>query len=163
AISTQKDALGPAFSAQTSPNAPIITPIPTRKRAAVEPLLPTQPKKGRKTLLEQIENGVPTKWHRRTVSHDSIASLMDEENRLPITTRSPRIKLKFRIPDPLITHHSHIPPVKQFNSLNEYLDSYIQLDDHEDTTLEKAQLRAIHEANIYHRIEAAKAKGWLTD
>ena len=78
------------------------------------------------------------------------------------TFRSPRFKLKYRMPEPLITHRFHFPLEKQFSSLNDYLDSFIQLEDHEDTTLEKAEAKALHEASIRYRIAVAKAKGWLT-
>ena len=74
---------------------------------------------------------------------------------------SPRIKLKYRVPEPLITHHLHLPLPKQFDSLKGYLDSFIQLDDNEDTTLEKAEAKALHEAAIQDRIAVAKARGWL--
>jgi helicase SWR1 len=81
------------------------------------------------------------------------------------TTDSPnpptRIKLKYRVPEPFITHPHHLPSEKQFDSLNSYLDSFIQLDDHEDVTLEKAEARALHEAAIRDRISMAKARGWL--
>ena len=78
-------------------------------------------------------------------------------------TPSPRIKLKYRIPQPLITHPHHYPLPKQFDSLSDYLNSYIQIDDTEDTTIEKAEQKAIHEATIRNRIISAKQKGWLQD
>jgi helicase SWR1 len=37
------------------------------------------------------------------------------------------------------------------------------LDDHEDTTLEKAEAKAVHEAAIRDRIATARAKGWLAN
>jgi helicase SWR1 len=84
-------------------------------------------------------------------------------NNYELTNRAPRIKLKYRVPEPLITHRLHYPLPKQFDSLTDYLNSYIQLDDHEDTTLERAEARALHEASIRNRIFIAKSKGWLRD
>jgi helicase SWR1 len=107
-----------------------------------------------------VQNGVASRWHKRTVSDSKVFAHLDVGHDLSIT-RSPRIKLKYRPPEPLITHPFHIPRPKEFNSLSEYLDSFIQLDDHEDTTLEKAQAKALHEAAVRDRIVVAKARGWL--
>lgn len=75
--------------------------------------------------------------------------------------RSPRFKVKYRVPEPLITHPLHLPAPKQFNSLDDYLNSFIQLEDHEDSTLVKAESKALHEASIRDRISTARARGWL--
>ena len=120
------------------------------------------PKRGRRssTSIQPVENGVVSKVHKRKASNDKLFGSFTEN--LDITvTRSPRFKLKYRAPEPLITHPHHLPLPKQFNSLGEYLDSYIQLDDHEDTTLERAQQKALHEASIRNRIDVARARGWL--
>jgi helicase SWR1 len=109
-----------------------------------------------------MQNGDLPKSQKRKALHDkAFATLADGLDYTP--GKSPRIKLKYTVPKPLITHPLHIPLPKQFESLNAYLNSYIQLDDHEDTTLEKAEARARNEAQIRDRIAAAKARGWLAD
>jgi helicase SWR1 len=120
------------------------------------------PKRGRRSSSQLVENGAVSKMHNRKASNDNLYSLPNDDVEIA-TTRSPRFKLKYRVPEPLITHPIHLPLTKQFNSLREYLDSYIQLDDHEDTTLEKALQRARHEASIRNRIEIARARGWLAN
>jgi len=111
--------------------------------------------------MQPVENGVFSKGHKRKISNDKLFGSVNEGIDL-FATRSPRFKLKYRVPDPLITHPLHLPLPKQFNSLDEYLDSYIQLEDHEDTTLEKAEQKALSEASIRNRIDSARARGWLT-
>lgn len=111
--------------------------------------------------MQPVENGVTSKRHKRKTSSDKLFSSLTEDADLS-STPAPRFKLKYRIPEPLITHPLHLPLPKQFNSLGEYLDSYIQLDDHEDTTLEKAEQKALSEASMRNRIDNARARGWLT-
>jgi helicase SWR1 len=148
AIAHQKDALGPSFFA---------TPKSSSTRLSSGP---ENPKQGRKGLVPTSQNGSSAKAQKRK-SDKAFAALADGHDF--VASRSPRIKLKYQIPDPLITHPLHIPPPKQYDSLNAYLDSFIQLDDNEDITIEKAQARATHEATIRDRIAAARARGWLTD
>lgn len=107
-----------------------------------------------------MQNGVATKFHKKKASTNNAFTYLTDGYDFS-TTRSPRFKLKYRVPEPLITHPLHFPREKQFNSLDEYLDSFIQLDDHEDTTLEKAESKALHEASIRDRIATARARGWL--
>jgi helicase SWR1 len=109
-----------------------------------------------------MQNGDSLKSHKRKSTQDRAFAAIGDGFDNP-TGRSPRIKLKYSVPKPLITHPLHIPLPKQYDSLNAYLDSYIQLDDHEDTTLEKVQARAIHEASIRDRIATARSRGWLVD
>jgi helicase SWR1 len=103
---------------------------------------------------------VSTKSHRKTSSRDDTLPHLSDEHDFS-TTKCPRFKLKYRVPEPLITHPLHLPPPKQFNSLGDYLNSFIQLDDHEDITLEKAETKAVQEAAIRDRIAVARARGWL--
>ena len=110
-----------------------------------------------------MQNGVVSNHnHRKKVSIEKTFPHLADTSDFT-TTRSPRIKVKYRVPEPLITNRSHLPLPKQFNSLDEYLNSFIQLDDHEDTTLEKAEGKALHEAAIRDRIMSARARGWLVD
>jgi len=123
----------------------------------------TLPKRGRRSLVQPLPNG-DVKTHKRKASIDKqFSALAYGHDFQAFNTRSPRIKLKFKTPEPLITHPLHIPRPKDFNSLSAYLDSFISLDDNEDITLEKAQSRAAHEATILDRIALARKKGWLTD
>ena len=159
AINSQKGALGPSFASPAVPK-PATPTNPTRaKRSAnVEPTPESINKRTRRNSAQPLPN-LPN-GHKRKQSGDKIPSLADGQN---FTLTPPRIKLKYRPPEPLITHPHHIPLPKQFPSLSDYLNSYIQLDDHEDTTLEKAEARAQNEASIRDRIVAARARGWLTD
>jgi len=111
--------------------------------------------------MQPMENGLASKGHKRKASNDKTFISSIENIDLP-STRPPRFKLKYRVPEPLITHPLHLALPKQFNSLGEYLDSYIQLDDHEDTTVEKAEQKALYEASLRNRIDSARARGWLT-
>jgi len=113
-------------------------------------------KRGRRHVTQPLPNG-----HKRKPSNDIFDSLA--EGHTFSITPSPRIKLKYNTPKPFITHPHHMPLPKQFASLSDYLNSYIQLDDNEDTTLEKAESRARHEASIRDRITLARNRGWLTD
>ena len=163
AISNQRNSLGPAFTTQTSPKLPVTAASPTRGKRSTAAELPSyaQKKRTRNNLIQPVQKAAASKAHKRTVSNEKrFASLTDG---FDLPTSTPRIKLKYRIPEPLITHPLHIPPPKQFNSLNEYLDSFILLDDHEDTTFEKAEAKARQEAAIRDRIANARAKGWLAD
>ena len=145
--------MGAVFQQPSLPRPPSSTPASTRqKRSSFGENLPASLKRGRKSFDQPVQNGV----HKRRRSSEVVQDEVDLSK-----FRSPRFKLKFRLPEPLITHRFHLPLEKQFNTLNEYLDSYIQLDDHEDTTLEKAEIKALHEASIRDRIAVAKAKGWL--
>jgi helicase SWR1 len=134
-------------------------PASTRqKRPSIGEPTPSGPlKRGRKSFDQPVQNGL---HKRRTSSEVALHHLNDGID--VATFRSLRFKLKYRMPEPLITHRFHLPLDKQYGSLNDYLDSFIQLEDHEDTTIEKAEAKALHEASIRDRIAAAKAKGWLT-
>jgi HSA len=146
--------MGTAFQQPSLPKPSSSTPASTKQKRSSFGEHPTGPlKRGRKSLDQPVQNGVHKRRRSSEVMHDEIDLSK---------FRTPRFKLKFRLPEPLITHRFHYPLEKQFNSLNDYLESYIQLDDHEDTTLEKAEAKALHEASIRDRISAAKAKGWLT-
>ena len=120
------------------------------------------PKRARKGSIsvQPVENDVASKVHKRKASTDKLFGPLSENLDIS-STRSPRFKLKYRAPEPLITHPLHLPLPKQFNSLSEYLNSYIQLDDHEDITVEKAEQKALYEASIRRRINIARARGWL--
>jgi len=100
---------------------------------------------------------------KRKVSNDKAFAALADGQDFSSTTKSPRFKVKYRVPEPLITHPLHLPLPKQFDSLNAYLDSFIQLDDNEDTTIEKAEAKALHEASIRDRITLARQRGWLED
>jgi helicase SWR1 len=168
AINTQRDVLGSAFT-QPSPKVTSATAKhlqQSRPKRSLGGDVPNyaMPKRGRRssTSIPPVENGLVSKVHKRKASNDKLLGPFTENSDI-FSTRSPRFKLKYRAPEPLITHPLHLPLPKQFNSLGEYLDSYIQLDDHEDTTLEKAQQKALHEASIRNRIDIARARGWLGD
>ena len=161
AISTQKDLLGPAFTAPSAKPSTSATALTRPKRTAgVCPPSYIPPKRGRHSLDQPIQNGIVSKLHKRKASIDKVFPHLTDSYDIT-TTKSPRFKLKYRVPEPLITHPLHLALPKQFNSLDEYLASFIQLDDYEDTTLEKAEAKALHEAAIRDRIATAKARGWL--
>ena len=160
AISTQKDALGPAFAPRPSPKTATSSPHPPKpKRASTVDSPYSSPKRVRRGLVQPVVNGHTTKSHPRKAADEKIVQLSNTYN--ISTSRSPRIKVKYKAPEPLITHPLHIPPPKSFPSLTDYLDSFVTLDDNEDLTLEKAEAKAIQEAAIRDRIAAAKARGWL--
>jgi helicase SWR1 len=161
AINSQKGALGPSFVLPTTApkqSTPTIAVAKSKRSTNVDPTPEAVNRRGRRSsaqLLLNLPNG-----HKRKGSNDKFSSLADGQN---FSMTPPRIKLKYRQPEPLITHPHHLPLQKQYVSLSDYLNSYIQLDDHEDTNLEKAEARAQHEASIRDRIHAARARGWLTD
>jgi helicase SWR1 len=160
AISSQKDALGPSFALPTASKSSMHsnTTANSKRSGNVDANAEIANKRGRRTSNQPLPN--LTNGHRRKSSADKFSALAEGHN-FPLIP--PRIKLKYRAPEPLITHPHHIPLPKQFPSLSDYLDSYIQLDDNEDTTMEKAEARALHEALIRDRIATARSRGWLTD
>lgn len=162
AISTQKDLLGPAFTASSTakPSTSGTALTKPKKTAVVDFPSSIPPKRGRRSLDQPMQNGVVSKFHKRKASIEKAFPHLTDGYDFT-TAKSPRFKLKYRVPEPLITHPLHLPLSKQFNSLDEYLNSFIQLDDHEDTTFEKAEAKALHEAAIRDRIAAARARGWL--
>jgi hypothetical protein len=162
AISSQKDLLGPAFTAPSTARPSTSTNALARPKRTASVDLPSSipPKRGRRSLDQPVQNGIVSKFHKKKASIDKAFPHLTDGYDFA-TTKSPRFKLKYRVPDPLITNRGHLALPKQFNSLNEYLGSFIQLDDHEDTTLEKAEAKALHEAAIRDRIAAARARGWL--
>jgi HSA domain len=147
AISSQKGILGTAFSAP-KPVTQLVTPTKP-KRSLTNADVTTADSK-RLKRHQPLPNG-----HK----HPNSADVSRYEHINP----APKIRLKFRVPKALITHPHHIAPPKQYGSLSDYLNSYIQLDDYEDTTPEKAEQRAQHEASLRNRILAAKRKGWLQE
>lgn len=166
AISTQKDALGPAFATPTPPKlTPSRNAVGRPKRSSGFDLPhPVLSKRGRRPSTQFLTNGETIKvQHKRKPSNDKAFAALSDGHDFFSPTKSPRFKVKYRIPEPLITHPLHLPLPKQFGSLNAYLDSYIQLEDNEDTTLEKAEAKAFHEAAIQDRITLARQKGWLED
>jgi HSA len=165
AISTQRDVLGPAFAPQPSskpstlPTAALSRP---KRSAGIDLPSNIPPKRSRKSLDRPLQNDVASKFHKRKASTEQTFPHLTGGYDFS-STKSPRFKLKYRAPEPLITHPLHMPLPKQFNSLSEYLDSFLQLDDQEDITLEKAEWKALQEAAIRDRITIARAKGWLAD
>ncbi|OLL25871.1 Helicase swr1 [Neolecta irregularis DAH-3] len=73
----------------------------------------------------------------------------------------PRIKVLFTLSKPIITHPVQVPEAKKFATLNDFLESYIALDD--DLSPEEAQSRVEKEAHTHIRIRIAKSKGWLSE
>src|ERR1700694_5875456 len=116
AIAHQKDALGPAFFA---------TPAAKSAKRSSDNLV-NGSKPGQKGV-QPAQNGASAKAQKRK-SDKAFAALADGHDF--VATRSPRIKLKYTVPEPFITHPLHIPQPKQYNSLDAYLNSYIQLDDY---------------------------------
>jgi HSA len=153
--------LGPAFTPRSSPKTPTSSPAlnKSKRSSAVDSPSYSPSKRGRKSFVQPVQNGHASKNHQRKISNDRFADYADGHDFF--TTRSPRIKLKYKAPEPLITHPLHIPPLKQFDSLDDYLNSFILLDDNEDLTHEKAQLKAQYEAAIRDRIAIARNRGWL--
>lgn len=155
--------MGSIFASHASPKASSSAGPPTRgKRSTISDTSShVQPKRGRHSLVQSLPNGAASRMHKRKASsEDTVTYLTDGLDPL---NRTPRIRLKYRPPQPLITHPLHIPLQKNFSSLSEYLDSFILLEDHEDITLEKAETKAQQEAAIRDRITHARARGWLDD
>lgn len=73
--------------------------------------------------------------------------------------RPPKIKLKFSIPKAIITHPSHVPTRKEFDSFEDFLN-HDDVSKNEDW-LAAAEKEALEEAIIRNKIEGAVAHGLL--
>src|SRR5436305_4988411 len=92
AISTQKDALGSTFNAQSLPKPSTSTPTFRRpKRSLLDKAASyVPPKRGQRSLvLQPVQNGVGRKLHKRKSSNDATYSHLLDSHDLS-TTRSPR-------------------------------------------------------------------------
>ncbi|KAG4305210.1 hypothetical protein PORY_001380 [Pneumocystis oryctolagi] len=75
--------------------------------------------------------------------------------------RRPTLKIKINIPSPIITHPFHVLLVKKYNSLADYMSSFLILNN-EEISLDKAHMLARIEANLLNKIELAKSNGSLS-
>ncbi|KAA8913738.1 helicase swr1 [Sphaerosporella brunnea] len=94
------------------------------------------------------------------LSDDASSFDTDGEMEVGPDTPAPKLRVKFRIPKPVITNPAHIPPPKPFASFEEFLR---QEDlDRDEALLREAEEKAREEAEIRNRIEHEARFGVLT-
>ncbi|ODQ68247.1 hypothetical protein NADFUDRAFT_20676 [Nadsonia fulvescens var. elongata DSM 6958] len=73
----------------------------------------------------------------------------------------PKVKLNYKLPPPTITHPSHVAHPEFNNSLDDYLSSYVTLDD--DMTKEELEVYIKSQVELRQQIEQARLDGVLFD
>jgi helicase SWR1 len=88
------------------------------------------------------------------------ASSFDTDGELEVgpDVPAPKLKVKFRVPKPVITNPAHIPPPKPFASFEEFL----RQEDLDETALQEAEEKAREEAELRNKIEYEARHGILT-
>ncbi|KAK9454418.1 SNF2 family N-terminal domain-containing protein [Dipodascopsis uninucleata] len=74
----------------------------------------------------------------------------------------PRIKIKYSVPKPIVSHPGHIPPPATHGSLGEYLSSFRSLET-DDVSEDVFNSRILEEARLRKQIEDARVGGKLID
>jgi len=157
----------PAKSASVQKSAPKNTPAKSSAPPKKSPVAGTRKSArtaGRSALTAQeIINGVGIKPESATTRRNGIdrGFEFESDGELDVDPdfRVPKIKLKFSIPKPVITHPSHIPAQREFDSFEDFLD-------HDDifknpALLAAAEEEAREEAAIRNKIEDAVVNGLL--
>ncbi|KAG5520180.1 hypothetical protein PMAC_001257 [Pneumocystis sp. 'macacae'] len=75
--------------------------------------------------------------------------------------RRPTLKVKIKVPSPVITHPFHVLLVKKYDSLADYMSSFLILNN-EEIPIDEASTLARLEAELLNKIELAKSKGSLS-
>ncbi|CCJ29638.1 unnamed protein product [Pneumocystis jirovecii] len=73
----------------------------------------------------------------------------------------PTLKIKIKVPSPIITHPFHVLLVKKYDSLADYMSSFLILNN-EEIPIDKAPILAKLEAELLNKIESAKLNGSLS-
>ncbi|KTW26011.1 hypothetical protein T552_03281 [Pneumocystis carinii B80] len=74
--------------------------------------------------------------------------------------RLPTLKIKVKVPSPIITHPFHVLLMKKYDSLDDYMSSFLILNN-EEIPVNTAPSLAKIEAKLLNKIEQAKLKGSL--